>query len=92
MLGRYRLLTIKLKEILMLDERYKNALKGLKAQAEAVTSSFPNNPDRAALTQAQRLMSDNDLETKKIYQLIMKNGVSVVDLTEKQLEQWLDNN
>ena len=76
----------------MLNERYKNALKGLKAQAEVVTGSIPNNPDRAALAQAQRLMSDNDLETKKIYRLLMKHGVSVVDLTEKQLEQWLANN
>lgn len=39
---------------------------------------------------AQRLMADNAF--KDIYKLVMKNGVSVVDLTENQLEQWLDNN
>lgn len=73
----------------MLNDKYKNALKGLKAQAAVVTDALPGKPNREQLVAAQRLMAENDAECKHIYRLVMKNKVSVVDLTESELANWL---
>ena len=80
----------KLNKILLLDvekKRFANALKGLKAQAAAV-SMYPPNKDN--LKSAQGLMSAHDFECKLIYKLIKKNGVSITHLDETLLFEWLE--
>ncbi|EIE1260403.1 TPA: hypothetical protein ACF5BV_003913 [Vibrio parahaemolyticus] len=71
-------------------ERYSNALKGLKAQATAVTSRLPNTPVKAELSAAQSLMAENELECRVIYRLVMKYGVPVPELEESLLFEWLE--
>ncbi len=71
-------------------ERYSNALKGLKAQAAAVTSRLPNTPVKAELSAAQSLMAEHELECRVIYRLVMKNGVPVPELEESLLFEWLE--
>ncbi len=69
--------------------RYSNALKGLKAQANAVTNALPNNPDKNELGNAHELMSQHDFECKVIYKLVMMKGVPVPELSEEVLFEWL---
>ncbi len=68
----------------MLDEKYKMALKGLKAQAIAVS-----NMDSVELTEAHRIMSKYQELAKHIYRLCMQHHVPVTDLAEEQLDLYL---
>ncbi|ENM5835089.1 hypothetical protein NTH44_003181 [Vibrio metoecus] len=70
--------------------RYSNALKGLKAQANAVVNALPNNPNKVDLANAQSLMSDHDFECRVIYRLVMRKGVPVPELDEAVLFSWLE--
>ncbi|EKO3607017.1 hypothetical protein M6C35_001925 [Vibrio metschnikovii] len=69
--------------------RYRNALKGLKAQASAVTKAIPGNPDKNELASAHTLMSEHDTECKVIYKMVMKHSVPVPELDENLLFEWL---
>ena len=71
-------------------QRYSNALKGLKAQASAVSETLPSKPDKDALGKAQSLMSEHDSECKAIYRLVMKRGVPIPELDEALLFEWLE--
>ena len=72
-------------------QRYRNALKGLKGQAEAVTEALPDKPDSKAMSNSQSLMSEHSDEVKVIYRLVMKKHIPVPELTEKQLFEWLSD-
>jgi len=73
----------------MLNERYKLALQGLKAQAKAVTKAIPNKPDKTELGKAQNLMAQYGAETNHIFKLVMNKSVPIPELSEEQLESWL---
>lgn len=71
-------------------QRYRNALKGLKGQAVAVTEALPDKPDPKAMCDAQSLMSEHSDEVKVIYHLVT-NSIPVPELTEEQLFEWLND-
>ena len=61
----------------MLPNSYKEALKGFKGQAAAVTAQFDGQDkkaSRAALREAQLLMAAHPSATKDIYSVLMNSG------------------
>ncbi len=78
----------------MLDEtlklRFSNALRGLKAQANAVTNALPNNANQSDLANAQSLIAQHQKECQIIYKLVMQRGVPVPVLEESVLFEWLE--
>ncbi|MCD9527549.1 hypothetical protein [Photobacterium carnosum] len=71
--------------------RYSNALLGLKAQSVAATLSLSNkSKSKEVLANAHTLMTEHDAEVRIIYKLVMLNNVSVPNLDENLLFEWLE--
>lgn len=71
--------------------RYSNALRGLKGQSVAATLSLSNkSKSNEVLANAQALITKYDAEVRLIYKLVMLNNVSVPNLDENLLFEWLE--